>query len=90
MKLTNENKFSIAQVIADMAVSNGVTSTMVVNNRKFYFSDIINSSIVLNGKLVALKATFSEDDCLHITNLVIGKITNAPVSIGKPATVDFK
>ena len=73
--LSNEVKYSVADIMsANLKHLNTV-------QRNVAFGVVINTQIRVNGKMTTLKEAFSEEDAIHITNLVLRRISNNKIIV---------
>lgn len=75
-KLSNESKYQVA----DSMAPHFDNLRTVERNRAF--GVVINAEIKLNGKMSSLKEAFSEEDAIHITNLILRRIyVSEPIEV---------
>lgn len=84
--LSDERKYTIADAIARNC--NGLSPDVIKNHRNFYFRDVINSTIAINGTRVTVAQAFDEDTAMHITNLVLNRLS-APRLVKSVASLTF-
>lgn len=82
---TDDQKYAIADSIANSCMN--LPADTVSDNRKFYFREVINSQVSIRGQRVSVAQAFQEDDALHITNLVLNRLT-APRLVATVANVE--
>ena len=71
--LSNEKKYEIADVMAASLPHLRAVS------RNAAFGVILNAQLRINGKQTSLKMAFSEEDAIHITNLVLKRVQGGQV-----------
>lgn len=79
-----DTKYAIADAVASKC--NNIPAEAIKTNSRFYFREVINSLIIINGKRDTIANMFVEDDAQHITNLVLQrlqmpKLTNSVASV---------
>jgi len=68
MRISKAKKFTVADAMAP------AFSNLVATDRNVAFGVIINATIKLNGKQTSLKQAFSEQDAIHVTNLILRRV----------------
>lgn len=69
---TDEQKYIIADAIAISC--NKLSPENITNYRNYYFRQIINSYIVIEGVQTTVVEAFVEEDAMHITRLALNRI----------------
>ena len=71
--LSKETKYIIADAIAN---SFSIPAEAITDStRNYYFREVINAPISINGVQTTLAGKFEEEDAKHITSLVLRRLS---------------
>lgn len=75
--LTDEKRFSIADTVAKTFSID--YKAITPNTRKFYFREVINSQIKVNGQVTTLTEAFGVDEATNLTGIILNRLAMAPL-----------
>ena len=81
---TDEQKYKVADAITRSCAN--IPAEVVEKHKAYYFRQIINSPVRVQGQVVPVSQAFIEDDAIHITNLVLSRLS-APTLFRTPNAV---
>lgn len=73
VSLTEEKRFALADMIAKTC--NKPSAEALNANRKYYFGQIINQPLRINGEVTSLSARYEEETAMHVTNLILTRLS---------------
>lgn len=73
VSLPEEKRFQLADMIS--ATCDRPSADALNANRKYYFGQIINQPLRINGEVTSLSARYDDETAMHVTNLVLTRLS---------------
>ena len=81
--LTEEKRFEFADKMAKTCRK--PTEQSLASNRNYYFGQIINQPIRIKGVVTSLADRYDEETAMHITNLVLNRLSTTDLFANTPS-----
>lgn len=73
VSLPEEKRFQLADMIAKTC--NKPSADSLNANRKYYFGQIMNQPLRINGEVTSLSARYDDETAMHVTNLILNRLS---------------
>ncbi len=88
VSLTEDKRFVLADMIAKTCKKPSEGS--LASNRNYYFGQVINQPLKINGEVTSLATRYDEETSMHVTNLVLNRLSTTDLFANTADMGDFE